>query len=62
MPNNGTGFWLIVALIAAMSVAAIVEAAIGFAVRAIRGANRHGEPTGPRGARPDDRLCEAIQR
>ena len=44
MPNNGTGFWLIVALIAAMSVAAIVEAAIGFAVRAIRGyASHHSE-------------------
>jgi hypothetical protein len=43
MPNNGTGFWLIIALIAAMSVAAIVEAAIGVAVKAIRRRLRTGD-------------------
>jgi hypothetical protein len=32
--NNGTGFWVVAALIAALSIAAVVEAAARFAVRA----------------------------
>ncbi len=32
--NNGTGFWVVAALIAALSIAALVEAATRFVVRA----------------------------
>jgi hypothetical protein len=34
--NKGTGFWVVVALIAAMSVAALVEAAYGLAATIVR--------------------------
>ena len=32
--NNGTGFWVVAGLIAALSIAAVVEAAARFAMRA----------------------------
>jgi hypothetical protein len=34
--NNGTGFWVVVALIVALSAAALIDAAVRFASRKIR--------------------------
>lgn len=48
--NNGTGFWVVVALIAAMSVAVLIEAVIVLVSRAL-GRSKSAAPSSSRNDR-----------